>query len=159
MDRSNSTLVQSITVVAESPFTDEAATLLEELSVTLANISGSSGKASFDLTDMLQDRALFAVARDATGLAVGCGAIRPIDKQTGEVKRMYARPGTKGVGAAILAFLESYAAEAGYQRLILETRRINQRAVAFYRSKGYSTIENYGKYVGNDLAICFEKCF
>ena len=74
-----------------------------------------------------------------------------------EIKRMYSRPGSTGVGTAILVHLESEAARMGYDALWLETRAINERAVRFYERRGYSRIPNYGKYIGNPNAVCFEK--
>ena len=45
----------------------------------------------------------------------------------------------------------------GYHALWLETRLVNERAVRFYESRGYKRIPNFGKYVGNTAAVCFEK--
>jgi ribosomal protein S18 acetylase RimI-like enzyme len=70
---------------------------------------------------------------------------------------MYARPGTRGVGAALLAHIERAAAGFGYRELWLETRRVNARAVAFYLGHGYAGIDNYGKYAGRPEAVCFGK--
>ncbi|WP_312099439.1 hypothetical protein [Niallia sp.] len=39
----------------------------------------------------------------------------------------------------------------------METRIINQNAVAFYQKNGYSKIANYRKYEHMPEAICFEK--
>ncbi len=142
----------------EDPDTADARALLEELSAVLSGITGSSGRASFDLRDVRGAAARFLVARDGAGAAVGCGALRPLAGHDGvaELKRMYARPGG-GVGSAILAALEAEAAALGYRALWLETRLVNARAVAFYRARGYGRIANYGKYAGNALAACFEK--
>ena len=93
----------------------------------------------------------------STGTPVGCGAFRPIDESTAEVKRMYAIPGLSGVGSAVLSHLENEAKLLGYSQLWLETRIVNQRAVAFYEKKGYSRIPNFGKYVGKLEAVCFAK--
>ena len=70
---------------------------------------------------------------------------------------MYARPGSAGVGAAVLTYLEAEAARMGYAAIWLETRLINERAVKFYEKHGYCRIPNYGKYAGNPQAVCFEK--
>ena len=67
------------------------------------------------------------------------------------------RPGTRGVGAALLAHLEAAAAGFGYAQAWLETRRVNTRAVAFYRQHGYADIPNYGKYAGRTDALCLGK--
>ena len=123
---------------------------MEELSAVLAGITGSSGKASFAAGDA---GLLFVVARAEDGALLGCGAVRPLSEGVGEIKRMYARPGTRGVGAAVLASLEG----AGYAELWLETRKVNTRAVAFYLKHGYAVMPNYGQYVGRDEAICFRK--
>jgi GNAT superfamily N-acetyltransferase len=140
----------------------DARQLVEELSATLAGITGDSGKASFTPEDARLPRSLFVVARDVHGQLLGCGALRPLEGEsetdaTAELKRMYARPGTQGVGAALLDYLECSAREFGYARLWLETRRVNARAVEFYVRHGYAPIANFGKYVGRADAICLGK--
>ncbi|MBS7528501.1 GNAT family N-acetyltransferase [Fusibacter paucivorans] len=89
--------------------------------------------------------------------AVGCCAFRPMNDSTAEIKRMYAKEKGCGIGALILSHLEREAKQMGYAKIWLETRRINENAVRLYREQGYQCIPNYGKYVGNTLAICFEK--
>ncbi|MES2262187.1 MAG: GNAT family N-acetyltransferase [Pseudomonadota bacterium] len=146
-----------ISIEIENPDSADACILLEELSEALQAITGSSGKSSFDTNDVRLENARFVVARDSHGQPVGCGAFRPFQENVAEVKRMYSRPGTTGVGSAILSFLEKEAEQIGYQALILETRLVNERAVRFYERHGYENIPNYGKYLGNVKAACFEK--
>lgn len=146
-----------LTVAPENPSNDDASRLIDELSATLAAITGDSGKSSFDPEDVKAPNALFVVARDGGGAAVGCGAFRPLHEGVAEVKRMFSRHGSSGVGSAILAFLEKEAAKMGYRALWLETRLVNERAVKFYESRGYKRIPNFGKYAGNAAAVCFEK--
>jgi len=144
-------------VARADPADADAQALMDELSDALAAITGDSGRASFDVADVRVPRACFAIARDAQGRAIGCGAFRPLDAQVAEVKRMYARPGTTGVGSAVLRFLEAEAARLGFAALWLETRVVNARAVAFYERRGFARIANYGKYAGNAQAACFAK--
>ncbi|WP_332676761.1 GNAT family N-acetyltransferase [Brevundimonas sp.] len=99
----------------------------------------------------------FLLARDASGAALGCGGYRPLEPGVAEIKRMYAAPGTRGVGAALLAALEDRARADGYAEIRLETRRVNGRAVAFYDRSGYARIAPYGRYVGRADAVCFGK--
>ncbi|NGZ84124.1 GNAT family N-acetyltransferase [Duganella aceris] len=141
----------------EDPAAPESIRLMAELSTALEAITGDGGNASFDAADVRGPMACFVVARDAAGAALGCGAFRPLEPGVAEIKRMYARHGTSGVGSAVLRFLETEAAALGYQALWLETRLVNRRAVDFYEARGYSRIANYGKYIGNPLAVCFEK--
>jgi ribosomal protein S18 acetylase RimI-like enzyme len=145
------------TIVRENPASPDAQALLARLSETLEGITGDSGNASFNVDDVRADTARFVIARDHAGKAVGCGAFRPLQDGIAEVKRMYSCPETKGVGAAILAFLESEARSLGYVALWLETRLVNERAVRFYERHGYRRIPNFGKYAGNPKAVCFEK--
>ena len=66
---------------------------------------------------------------------------------------MYARPGS-GAGAPLLAALEAHARLLGYEEIRLSTRRINARAVSFYRRHGYSEAPAWGKYVGRAVSVC-----
>lgn len=142
-------------ITACDPDSADARVLADELSDALAAITGASGKASYSPDDARVARSLFVVARDEDGRLLGCGALRPLEGHVGEVKRMYARPGTQGVGAALLAHIEHAAQAFGYRELWLETRRVNTRAVAFYLGHGYAEIPNYGKYIGRPEAVCF----
>jgi GNAT superfamily N-acetyltransferase len=144
-------------IADESPASADAVALLDALSIALADITGSSGIASFDPRDVAVPGACFVVARDAEGTALGCGAIRPLQLGVGEIKRMYARPGTAGVGSALLAHIEATASNMGYRQLWLETRLVNTRAVRFYERRGYERIANFGRYVGRAEAVCFGK--
>lgn len=142
---------------SEDPASPAASALIDGLSATLASITGDSGKSSFDPDDVRGQMAHFVIARTQQGTAVGCGASRPLLSGVAEIKRMYAAPGTKGVGQAMLAHLEQEAAALGYGQLWLETRLVNERAVAFYEKHGYQRILNFGKYAGNTAAVCLAK--
>lgn len=145
-----------LSVVAASPDEPDARTLIDALSADLAGRFGSDGRGGLAGWADVADRSLFALAR-LDGTAVGCGAVRPFEGGVGEIKRMYAVPGSAGVGAAVLAFLEEGARTLGYDRLLLETRWANDRAVAFYRRHGYRLAANYGPYQGRPESACFGK--
>lgn len=142
-------------IVDADPATPDAVVLLAELSTVLSALTGASGNASFDLADVRDPRACFVLAC-IDGVAVGCGALRPLSPYVAELKRMYARPGS-GAGSALLAHLEARASGLGYREVRLETRRVNVRAVRFYERHGYRRIDNYGRYAGVAAAVCFGK--
>jgi ribosomal protein S18 acetylase RimI-like enzyme len=150
-----------LTIGVEDPGTPDAIALIDELSAALAAITGDSGsgsgRSSFDIEDVRAARARFAVARNASGHAVGCAALRPLAGDIAELKRMFARPGNPGTGSALLAFMEAEAVALGYRTIWLETRAINARAVGFYLAHGYTPIPNYGKYAGNAEAVCLAR--
>ena len=90
---------------------------------------------------------------------VGCGGLRRLTPEVGEIKRMYVEPGArgKGVGRTILRALERHARESGYAALRLETGARQPEAIALYESEGYLPIEPYGYYRESPLSRCFEK--
>ena len=146
-----------ILIEKSSPDTPESLYLIEMLSATLAEITGDSGKTNFNVDTMKSDRALWVVAKDENGEAIGCGAIRPISEDIAELKRMFSVNKASGTGTALLRYLEGEAKSLGYNEIRLETRKANTRAVAFYVKHNYQRIANYGPYVGKDEAVCFAK--
>lgn len=92
-------------------------------------------------------------------LPLACGAIKPFDETTVEVKRMYttAEARGKGVASKVLAELEAWASELSFTQIILETGKRQKDAVRLYEKNGYSVTPNYGPYVGVDNSVCFKK--
>jgi len=140
-------------VVAADPASDDALRLIAQLDAALAQITGDSGASSFDPRDVQGHGAAFAIAYEDSGRAVGCGALRVLEGDTGELKRMYAQPGSCA-GAVILAALEQRAIACGYRRLWLSTRRVNTRAVGFYERHGYARVAPWGRYIGREVSVC-----
>lgn len=91
--------------------------------------------------------------------SIGCGAFKNIEPDVIEVKRMYMLPEyrSKGFASMILDELENWASASGYKTARLETGKRQPEAIALYKRKGYSIIPNYGKYIGIDNSVCFEK--
>lgn len=98
------------------------------------------------------------VAR-AEGRLVACGASRRLNDGSIEIKRIYVRPFLRGrgLGRRLLGELEARARAAGARRLVLETGVRQPEAIALYRSEGFSSIEPFGEYVGDEMSRCFEK--
>ena len=140
-------------VAPADPDSAEARLLLNELDAALAAITGDSGASSFDAADVQGERAVFMLARSLEGEVLGCGALRPLESDVAELKRMFARPGS-GAGAQLLKALEAHAGALGYRELRLSTRRVNARAVDFYRRHGYGEVAAWRKYAGRLESIC-----
>ncbi|MDF1672747.1 MAG: GNAT family N-acetyltransferase [Vicingaceae bacterium] len=92
-------------------------------------------------------------------IAVGCGAFKPYNSNTVEIKRMYSNPSyrNQGIATKVLQGLENWATELNYNSCILETGKRQVEAVAFYQKCGYNVIPNYGQYTEMENSICFEK--
>jgi GNAT superfamily N-acetyltransferase len=155
--RSSVTDAAAVSIAAAHPDEPDARALIEELGVLLLASTGRFGATTFGAKDLEVARSKFVIARASDGSAVGCGAIRLLTRDVVELKRMYARPGTRGVGAAILAHLEGVARDWGYTDIWLETGTTADRAIAFYERNGYTVIPNFGEYAGHDDSICFGK--
>ena len=138
------------------PDSPDARVLVKELDAALAAICGDSGSGSFDPADVRGPSAVFLIARDAQGHALGCGALRPLAPGVAELKRMYAKPGS-GAGLALLRALEAQALAFGYRDIWLSTRRVNVKALAFYARNGYVPVAQYGRYVGREESVCLGK--
>jgi GNAT superfamily N-acetyltransferase len=76
---------------------------------------------------------------------VGCVALREIDEQVGEVKRMFVDAEWRGhgVGRALLHALIVGARARGYTTLRLGTLQDMDAAQSLYRSLGFTPIERY----------------
>lgn len=93
------------------------------------------------------------------GEAVGCGAFKPFETGVVEIKRMYVLPAHRGNGiaAAVLHELETWAAENGNSRSVLETGKGMPEAIGLYQKSGYVIIPNFGQYQGVESCVCFAK--
>ncbi|TNE79256.1 MAG: GNAT family N-acetyltransferase [Bacteroidetes bacterium] len=92
-------------------------------------------------------------------IAIGCGAIKAIDTDAMEVKRMFVEPDQRGKGIAglILQELEKWTLELGKSKCLLETGLQQPEAIRLYEKSGYAKIPNYGQYAGVENSLCFEK--
>ncbi|MEV3934783.1 GNAT family N-acetyltransferase [Glycomyces sp. NPDC049804] len=106
-----------------------------------------------------QDVAVFLMAFGPDGAAIGCGALRELDAESAEIKRMYVVPGSRGSGvaAALLAALEDAARDRGWTTVKLETGDEQPEAIRFYEREGYHRIPRFGHYADWDISVCYAK--
>ncbi|MDQ0901223.1 GNAT family N-acetyltransferase [Paenibacillus sp. V4I7] len=149
-------MISKITAAPEDVRSKDSEQLIRELSTELGVIYDSDGSAGFNPSDIEVPRAAFVVAR-IEGHPVGCGALRPLDDTTVEVKRMYTRSDyrRKGVAQAILAEIDRLAIEFGYSNIKLQTGPKQPEAAALYERVGYHQIPIFS---GNwDLVLAYLK--
>lgn len=102
---------------------------------------------------------LVAFGGEAGDAPIGCGGLRGIDDEHGEIKRMFVRAEHRGTGVAvaILRALEADARARGWSRLVLETGDQQPDAMRFYEREGYHRIPLFGYYIGSELSVCYER--
>ncbi len=79
------------------------------------------------------------------GRAVGCVALRPVDDETCEMKRLYVRPGVRGrqLGQRLAQRVCDDARDAGYRRICLDTLPGMSSALRIYSTLGFQPIAPY----------------
>ncbi len=131
--------------------------LVAMLDVELAVRDGDehSFYAQFNKIDMIRH----AVVATMNEVAVGCGAFKPFEGATVEIKRMFVRPENRGCGVAVAVLneLERWAVEENYDSAVLETGFKQPEAIRLYEKSGYERIPNYGQYAGVENSVCMRK--
>jgi GNAT superfamily N-acetyltransferase len=103
-----------------------------------AELAGLPGKYAPPAGELL-------IAR-VNGEAGGCVALRALDRATLEMKRLYVRPATRGMGLGkrLVEAAITSARQLGFVELRLDTLATMASAQALYRSLGFAEIPPYG---------------
>lgn len=142
----------------ESPDQSAVLRLIDALDAYQKPLYPAESHHGIDLAALLAPNVLFAVARDAGGDAVACGAL-VLGHAYGELKRMYTSPNQrrKGIGRALLEFLESEARARGCTRFALETGYLQPEAISLYLRCGYVRCGPFGAYVEDPNSVFMQK--
>ncbi|HSY07504.1 MAG TPA: GNAT family N-acetyltransferase [Steroidobacteraceae bacterium] len=147
----------ALTIRREELHSQAAQRLIEALNAELRAMYPEPGATHFrlDVDEVCAARGAFLVGY-VDAQSVACGAIRCIDAQAAEIKRMYVIPAARGRGFSklMLAALEEHARQLGMRRLVLETGPRQLAALALYRHAGFASVPRFGEYVKSELSLC-----
>ena len=142
----------------ETPDQPEVRAMLDKLDAYHAELYPAESNHLLDVASLLREDALFLVARDVGGKAVGCAAL--VNRGGyGEIKRMYVDEACRGRGAAtqLLEHLSMFARMSGLQALMLETGIHQAPAIRLYERAGFVRREPFGGYRPDPLSLFMEK--
>jgi len=153
--------MSTITIARAELTAEVSRRLIEALNAELAGLYPEPGANHFRLDpgEVTDGRGAFLVVY-ADGAPVGCGALRVLDRETAELKRMYVTPTARGrgLGRRLVAALEAEARAIGVKRLVLETGIRQAAALALYRATGFDPIPLYGEYRASpETSVCLGK--
>ena len=142
----------------ESANQPDAIALIAELDAYQSALYPPESHHALDLASVAEQGLLFVVARDQEDQAVGCGAV-VLSPHYGELKRMYVRPGQRGLGLAkkILQTLEAAAIASACSVLKLESGPYQLEALGLYARCGYERCGRFGAYSDDPLSVFMQK--
>lgn len=142
----------------------DARTLIEAVQAEYVVRYGGQDESPIDPAEFADPHGQFFVGYlDDVPVAMGAWRLSPVRalgaEVTAEVKRMYVVPSAqrRGLARRMLAHLETTAAEAGVEVIVLETGMRQPEAIALYLSCGYQPIPGFGYYRGSELSRCFAR--
>ncbi|HUC92168.1 MAG TPA: GNAT family N-acetyltransferase [Paenibacillus sp.] len=148
----------NIELAQVAPDNEELAGLIAKLDAYLLEQYPPDEIFGVDFADPSVNEITFIVAY-LDGVPVGCGAIRPLDRDNTELKRFFVDPAcrNRGIAKLILDELEARARRSGFRFIKLEAGEKQFEALSFYRKHGYYPIDRFGVYVACETSVCYEK--
>ena len=149
----------SVTITIETPLSDEVRALVTALNEFTYGLTPAEYRHHMTVEQMAQADTTLFVARDASGAALGMGALRRHANGVGEVKRMFVKPEARGrgIGEAILAHIEALARQDGFTRLVLETGANFDAARRVYERCAFVPCDAVLDYPASEWTAFYEK--
>jgi putative acetyltransferase len=133
----------------DDPSSPDVFALLEEHLRNMHELSPPESVHALDVSRLKSPDITFWTVRDA-GALLGCGALKQLSPDHGEIKSMRTPSGLRrrGAGRAVLNHILSVAKQRGYTRLSLETGPAESFGPAhrLYESAGFQQCGPFGDY-------------
>ena len=145
-------------ITQERPDTPDATALITELEAHLEPLYPRESRHGYAVEKLIAENVAFFLVRDE-GTPAGCGGIKLVGSDYGELKRMYVRPQFRGrgFGKLLVDHLAEYARSHSIDLLRLETGIHQHAAIALYERMGFARIPPFGPYTDDPVSRCYEK--
>jgi putative acetyltransferase len=142
----------------ERPDHPDAALLVTELESHLEQFYPPESRHGLSVERLISEAVAFFVLR-VDGEPAGCGGIKLVGSEYGELKRMYVRPRFRGrqYGRQILERLSEHALSQGIGLLRLETGIHQKAAIRMYEAAGFYCIPPFPPYKYDPVSVCMER--
>lgn len=134
--------------------------LLDEHLANMRSISPPESTHALPMEGLRKPEVTFWTAWE-NGELVGCGALKELDAQHGEIKSMrtVSRHLRKGVAKTLLDYIIGEATQRGYRRLSLETGSMESFAPArqLYARAGFTYCEPFAEYIDDPNSVFMTK--
>jgi putative acetyltransferase len=152
-------LAPAISVEVERPRQADVVQLLQLGTAFAESLYPPENNFLLDVEELERPGVSVYVARDGGGRAIGMAALVPWGVAVTELKRMFVSPDARGLGVAtrLLERMEADARGAGLRQIVLETGTLHTAAQALYVRCGYSSIPQFGQYIGEKYSYCMAK--
>jgi putative acetyltransferase len=145
-----------VEIAIDDPARPDVSALLAEHLAEMHATSPPGSVHALDLSGLLAPEVTFWTARRG-GLLLGCGALRELAPDHGEIKSMRTAAGARGSGVAtaMVRHLLAEATARGYTRVSLETGSQDhfEPARRLYRRHGFSPCGPFGDYVDDPSSV------
>lgn len=142
------------TIATESVDQPDVLQLIDKLDRYQSTLYPQESNHLLDLRLIPASTLIMQVIRDASGTAIGCGAVVLNPDGSGEIKRVYIEDAHRGqqLGERLIAALEQAAQVRGCDTLRLETGIHQQAAIRLYQRCGYQTCGAFAPYAADPLS-------
>ncbi|MDQ0453776.1 GNAT family N-acetyltransferase [Rhizobium paknamense] len=148
----------TVIIAKEPPRQPKVLALLAQSDAYMAALYPSESNHLLDVSALEKPEVKFFTARHHNDI-VGCAALVESGDGTGEIKRMFVDPASRGlsIGKKLLACLEEEALALGLSALRLETGIHQPEALGLYRAFGFVERGPFGSYALDPLSLFMEK--
>ena len=149
--------MKDIKIIRTDTLNPKVKELIKDLDKELRNYYGDIQDSYTPHNDV--SKGFPAILFEQNGIPIGCGAFKPYDKISGELKRIFLKKEVRGKGLSklIVKALENWMLEDNLSIAILECGDRQPEAIGLYQKLDYKVIPKYGVYVDMPNSICMRK--